>query len=185
MVVGQGDGVDLVMYEAVTGATIHALDNLAVAGNTDRLAFSGTDVFAVKTASSRRLHLWRVEDITFPASALTLTPPSGGVVNQPLTVTRRLPDGTTETLAGVTTAQDGTFTVTDTPAAGGAYTYAVLWDGDGDDHPLAVKRTVTNANGTTTLPGAAGRKTASPTDRPRQGTTRKPSSGRGTPATHP
>ncbi|WP_175593471.1 YncE family protein [Nonomuraea montanisoli] len=149
VVVGGADGADLVMYDAVTGATIHALDNLAVAGGTGSLVFSGTDVFAVQAASSRRLHLWRVEDITFPASALTLTPPPGGVVNQPLTltgrlelpggaaagakpltVTRRLPDGTTETLAGVTTAPDGTFTVTDTPAVGGAYIYAVLWDGD-------------------------------------------------------
>ncbi|MEV4800436.1 hypothetical protein AB0K18_10515 [Nonomuraea sp. NPDC049421] len=170
VVVGQGDGANLVMYDAVTGATIHALDNPAVAGGTDRLAFSGTDVFAVKTASSGRLHLWRVEDITFPASALTLTPPSGGVVNQlltltgrlelpggaatgakPLTVTRRLPDGTTETLAGVTTAPDGTFTVTDTPAAGGAYTYAVLWDGD--DHvrwsTASAKVTVKNTSSLT------------------------------------
>lgn len=81
VVAWEADGADLVMYDAVTGPTIHALDNLALAGGTDRLAFSGTDVFAVKTTSSRRLHLWRVEDITFPASALTLTPPSGGVVN--------------------------------------------------------------------------------------------------------
>ncbi|WP_433433047.1 hypothetical protein [Nonomuraea sp. CA-141351] len=170
VVVGQSDGADLVMYDVVTGATIHALDNLTVAGGTDRLAFSGTDVFAVKTTSSRRLHLWRVEDITFPASTLMLTPPPGGVVNQPLlltgrlelpggaalgakplTVTRRLPDGTTETLAGVTTAPDGTFTVTDTPAAGGAYTYTVLWEGD--DHvrwsTASAKVTVKNTSSLT------------------------------------
>ncbi|MEU4229121.1 hypothetical protein AB0F17_32905 [Nonomuraea sp. NPDC026600] len=78
MVIGEADGADLVMYDAVTGATIHALDNLALAGGTGRLAFSGTDVFAVQTASSRRLHLWRVKDIASPGSALTLTPPSGG-----------------------------------------------------------------------------------------------------------
>ncbi|TDD53538.1 WD40 repeat domain-containing protein [Nonomuraea terrae] len=34
VVVGEADGADLVIYDAVTGAMIHALNNLAVAGST-------------------------------------------------------------------------------------------------------------------------------------------------------
>jgi len=85
---------------------------------------------------------------TLPASALTLTAPSTATAleplsmtgrltlpdgsppgAQPLVVTRRLPDGTSATLAGATTAADGTFTIADTPPVGGAVSYDVLWDG--------------------------------------------------------
>lgn len=148
---GRAYGTDITLYDASTGTKTYAEDNEVgdvVAGS---VAFSGTDVFAVLRSSYDRLHLWRLEDVTLPASALTLTAPSEPVANrpltltgrldlpgetapgaQPLTVTRRMPDGSSETLGGVTTAADGTFTVTDTPPVGGEFAYTVLWSGDGD-----------------------------------------------------
>jgi hypothetical protein len=49
---------------------------------------------------------------------------------QQLAVTRTLPDGTRATLAPVTTAADGTFSVTDTPPVSGSIRYDVVWDGN-------------------------------------------------------
>ncbi|MEU0484293.1 WD40 repeat domain-containing protein [Streptosporangium sp. NPDC006013] len=148
---GHGDGTDITLYEATTGTKIYTEDNEVGGVVAGSVAFSGTDVFAVLRSSYDRLHLWRIEDIAFPASTLTLTAPSDPVTNQPLTligrlelpggvtpgaqpltVTRRLSDGSSETLDGVTTAADGTFTVTDIPTVGGEFTYAVLWDGNGN-----------------------------------------------------
>ncbi|MEV4394962.1 hypothetical protein [Nonomuraea sp. NPDC049607] len=162
--VGGADGSDVVLYDAATGETVHGLDG-TIADRTNEVAFSGTDAFAVVTASSGELYLWRMEDITFPASKLTLTSASDAVVNQPLTlagtlevpsgaspgaqpltVTHRLPGGTTETLDSVTTAPDGSFTLTDTPAAGGAHTYTVLWNGDDDARWSTTSVTLTVKN---------------------------------------
>jgi hypothetical protein len=159
---GRADGMDITLYDATTGVKIHAEDNEVgdvVAGN---VAFSGTDVFAVLRSSYDRLYLWRLEDVTLPASTLTLTAPSDAVVERPLTltgrlelpggaapggqhltVTRRLPDGTSATLGEVTTAADGTFTVTDSPTISGELTYAVLWDGNGDFRWSTSSATVT------------------------------------------
>ncbi|MEV4377538.1 hypothetical protein [Streptosporangium sp. NPDC049644] len=159
---GRRYGTDITLYDAMTGAKIQEEDTEVgdlVAAN---IAFSGTDVFAVLRSSYDRLHLWRLEGFARPASTLTLTAPSDPFVNrpltltgqlelpggsapgaQPLTVTRRLPDGTSETLNGVTTAADGTFTVTDTPAIGGEYAYTVLWDGNADFRGTKTSVTVT------------------------------------------
>ncbi len=159
--VAGADGQDVVLYDATTAETVRGLDSTFAAG-TGAIAFAGTDVFAVLIAPSNRLYVWRVEDITFPASTLTLTLSSEAVVNQPftltgtlelpegaapgaqpLTVTRSLPDETTETLDGVTTAPDGSFSFTDTSANAGAHTYTVLWNGNDDARWSTTSTTVT------------------------------------------
>ncbi|MCK2219908.1 hypothetical protein MF672_039850 [Actinomadura sp. ATCC 31491] len=47
-------------------------------------------------------------------------------------MTRHTPDGTGATVAEVTTAADGSFTLTDTPPVGGTVTYKAVWDGSQD-----------------------------------------------------
>ncbi|SNT22782.1 hypothetical protein SAMN05216276_102969 [Streptosporangium subroseum] len=100
--------------------------------------------------------------VTLPASALTVTTPAGAWIGspvtvegrlmradgkpaiiQPLTVTRRLPDGTSEPLDSVTTGKDSRFTFTDTPPGVGDVTYTVLWDGDSRSRWSSASTTVT------------------------------------------
>ncbi|MGK5671751.1 hypothetical protein ACSNOB_02750 [Micromonospora sp. URMC 106] len=94
-----------------------------------------------------RYYLWRVEGALLPASTLSLSAtaataldpctmtgrlafPDGSTPGaQPIEITRTLPDGTTATLPGVRTAEDGTFTVTDTPPVSGSVSYTATWDG--------------------------------------------------------
>jgi hypothetical protein len=146
---GRRSGTDLTLYDAATGAELLQTDNPAgnlVAGS---IAFSGADVYALLRAPGDRLHLWRLPGVALPPSLLTLTTSprvltgmevlitgqltraDGSPVGaQPLTVTRRLPDGTDEPLDGVTTATDGTFTISDTPPGVGEVIYTVAWAGD-------------------------------------------------------
>ena len=87
-----------------------------------------------------------------------LTLPDGSAPGtQPLVVTRRLPDGTSTTLTGVTTTVDGTFTSTDTPPVGGAVSYDVLWDGSSAFRwsRAAVTVTVAKHRSSLTLSGPA------------------------------
>ncbi|WP_433355693.1 hypothetical protein ACQP25_17440 [Microtetraspora malaysiensis] len=127
------------------------------------LAFLGTDVFALlKDQSAGRVYLWRLGGALLQGSALTLTAPSASVAlkpftvtgrltradgaapgAQPLVVTLRLPNGTTETVPGVTTAADGTFSITYTASVAGAISYDVLWDGDADFRWSRASLTVT------------------------------------------
>ncbi|MFC4011118.1 hypothetical protein ACFOY2_28095 [Nonomuraea purpurea] len=96
------------------------------------------------------MHLWRIEDITRTPSSLTLTMPSDAVAGKPLTVTgkftlsdgtepgvqqlivtrRRLGGGATQTLPAVTTAANGTFTITDAPPETGDTAYIATWEGN-------------------------------------------------------
>ncbi|TMR22386.1 WD40 repeat domain-containing protein [Nonomuraea turkmeniaca] len=136
------------------------------------LAFSGTDVFTVleETTSQRRLRLWRAEGAALPGSTLKLTAPSTGTAlvpvtatgtltlpdgsapgPQPLVVARKLPDGTSTTIPGVTTSADGAFTFTDAPPISGAVTYEVLWDGNADFRWSRTSATVTVARHPSTI----------------------------------
>lgn len=147
---GSYDSPHVAVYDAATTAKTYQT-NIMYGPDlvTGTLAFSGNDLFALLNDWSRgRFYLWRVEGASLPASTLTLTAQSEATALEPLTltgrltfadgstpgaqpieVTRTLPDGTTATLAGVTTAEDGSFTVTDPPPVGGAVSYTVLWDG--------------------------------------------------------
>ncbi|MFI6512512.1 YncE family protein [Streptosporangium sp. NPDC050855] len=140
---------EMALYNTASGAEIYAAsppEGEIVDGSA---VFSGRDVFSLLKTDSDHLHLWRLQDVNLPASTLTLAVGPGATAQQPLTlagrlafddgtvpgaqpltVTRTLPDGTSTELPSVTTAADGTFTVTDTPPIGGKYTYTVLWKGD-------------------------------------------------------
>jgi hypothetical protein len=97
-------------------------------------------------------YLYRMKGATLPGSSVTLTPPPSATAREPLTIsgrltlsdgtapgaqqltiTRQLPDGTTSTLPTVTTARDGTFTLTDTPPVASVppatFSYTAQWDG--------------------------------------------------------
>jgi hypothetical protein len=151
LVVGRMFGTTVEMYDLSTGegtfAYTHQAENVdVVAGG---IAMVGTTVFAVLRGPSDRLSLARLPDVTLPASSLSVTAPERATVLEPLTLTGRLTlpdgsapgvqtlavtrhrsDGTVEPLPEVTTAQDGTFTITDTPQAVDWHRYEVAWDGN-------------------------------------------------------
>jgi WD40 repeat protein len=168
---GREYGPPVSIHDTATATTLHQGDNQAgdlVAG---ALTFSGTDVFGVlRDSSTGRFSLWRMQGATLAAFALALSVPQSATALQPLTltgrltfadgstpgaqqltVTRRLPDGTTASLPAVTTATDGTFTVTDTPPVAGDVTYQVIWDGDPAHRWSAASGTVTVAKSQSTL----------------------------------
>ncbi|MEU4678771.1 hypothetical protein [Micromonospora sp. NPDC023737] len=138
------------VYDAATTTKLHTADNPSGQVVEGALTFSGTDAFTVLyEMSTGRYTLWRLRGITLAASSVTATAQATGTALVPLTVTGRLtlsdgsvpgaqpvmvtrrhPDGTSATLAPVTTATDGTFSLTDTPPAGGTVHYDVLWDGN-------------------------------------------------------
>jgi YVTN family beta-propeller protein len=159
---GRQWGTDLTLYDAGTGAAVFSADQPDAELIPGGVAFSGPDVFALLRNTAGRLLLWRLHGVTLPASALTVTTPArewiGSPVTvegrltrangkpaiiQPLTVTRRLPDGTSEPLDSVTTGKDSRFTFTDTPPGVGDVTYTVLWDGDSRSRWSSASVTVT------------------------------------------
>jgi YVTN family beta-propeller protein len=168
--VAGGSGSVIALYDAATSAQIHTGDSPAGALVPGNLAFAGSDIFGVlRDPYTSQLYLWRMQGATLPASTLTLTAPSEGTAYEPLTmtgrltvpdgsapgaqplsVTRRLPDGRSTTLS-VTTAEDGTFTITDTPRVGGAITYDVFWAGSSDFRWSTASATVTVAKRQSTL----------------------------------
>ncbi|WP_090931474.1 YncE family protein [Nonomuraea jiangxiensis] len=146
-------GYDITMFDMGTRAQTYRIFASYASPVIGTLAFSGVDVFTVleEVTSQRRLRLWRAEGATLPGSTLKLSaPPTGTALvpltatgtltladgsapgPQPLVVTRKLPDGTSTTIPGVTTAADGTYTFTDTPPVSGTITYDVFWNGNAD-----------------------------------------------------
>jgi hypothetical protein len=170
-------GPDVALYDAATTAKTYTNDNPVGELVQGSLTFSGADVFGVlREPNNGPRHLWRMHGATLPASTLTLTAPSTATALeplsmtgqltlpdgsapgvQPLVVSRRLTDGTSATLAGVTTAGDGMFTITDTPPIGGAVSYDVLWDGSSAFRwsRAAVTVTVAKHRSSLTLSGPA------------------------------
>ncbi|MEU4835933.1 WD40 repeat domain-containing protein [Streptosporangium sp. NPDC023615] len=159
----------MTLYDTASGAEIHAANSPEGEIVDGSAAFSGRDVFSLLKTDSDRLHLWRLQDVNLPASTLALAVKPGATAHQPLTlmgrlafddgtapgaqpltVTRTLPDGTGTELPGVTTAADGTFTVTDTPPIGGTLTYTVLWNGD-ENHRWSKASRATTVRYATTL----------------------------------
>ncbi|MFI7426007.1 hypothetical protein ACIBPB_03370 [Micromonospora sp. NPDC049836] len=143
-------GPRIAVYDAATTTRLHTADNPAGQVVEGALTFSGTDAFTVLfDMSTGRYTLWRLRGATLAPSSVTATAPATGTAlvpltvtgrltlsdgsapgAQPLLVTRRHPDGTSAALAPLTTATDGTFSITDTPPVGGTLQYEVLWDGN-------------------------------------------------------
>lgn len=164
------------VFDADTAAVVRALDPGGDPVNR-ALTFSGADVFAVlHDRDTGQFSLWRMHGGTLPPSSVTLDAPSSAVALRPLTVsgrltladgaapgaqqllvTRRLPDGTSADLAPVTTAPDGTFTITDTSQQAGSVGYTVLWDGNSAYRwsTASVSVTVARYPSTLTLSGPA------------------------------
>ncbi|MEU8361120.1 hypothetical protein AB0C27_34410 [Nonomuraea sp. NPDC048882] len=150
------------LYGASTATTLHHTTPPA-ANSLGSLAFSGADVFGVLRGNSdKRLRLWRLHGVTLPPSKLTLTGPSRATAYeeftlpgrltlsdgsapgvQTLTVTRRAPlSGSPVTpLPDVTTAADGTFTITDTQPPT-KVTYEVRWNGSSDHRWSKAQQTI-------------------------------------------
>ena len=147
---GRGYSTVLSVHRVDNGATLSTADPTSgdlVAGS---LAFNGPDVFGLLyDFSYQRFYLWRVAGATLLSSAISLTPPAAATALEPLTiegrltlsdgqtpgaqtlsVRRTLPDGSTAALPAVTTAADGTFSVTDRPPVSGSLLYTVSWAGD-------------------------------------------------------
>ncbi|MEU7829173.1 hypothetical protein [Nonomuraea sp. NPDC049129] len=169
-----GQGVaSMTLYDAASGANLHTENTTVGEVVNGSVAFSGRDVFSLVKSRTDQLYLWRLHDMTLPRSTLTLTAAPGGTAHEPLTmtgqlafadgtapgaqplaVTRTLPDGTSAELPGVTTAADGTFSITDAPPVGGRITYTVLWKGDGEVRWSKASATTAVRYGTTlTLTG--------------------------------
>lgn len=140
----------LSVHRVADGATVSVADPTSgdlVAGS---LAFAGADVFGLLYDwYNQRVYLWRVPGATLASSAISLTADASATALEPLTidgrltlsdnsapgaqqlaVTRTLPDGTSAELPAVTTAADGTFSVTDSPPVAGSVRYTVAWDGN-------------------------------------------------------
>lgn len=145
---GWSSGPDLSVHVAATGETRYttAADGDLLSGTLD---FSGGDVVGVLNDwQAGTFFLWVARGAALPASTLTLTAPASATALQPLTVsgrltlaggtapgrqritvTRRLPDGTTTALPAVTTGTGGRFSIRDTPPVGGEVTYTAEWAG--------------------------------------------------------
>ncbi|MBE3011691.1 hypothetical protein IL992_21160 [Microbispora sp. NEAU-D428] len=143
-------GSTIALYDTATAERTHTYNTPFYTEVTTSVAFTGSnDVVSLTVEmTTGRLYLWRLDNVFLPSTTLTLTPPSTGTAYEPLTLTGRLtlPDGATPgtqpivvtrsyeggqtTLPSVTTADDGTFTVSDIPPAGGWFSYKALWEGD-------------------------------------------------------
>lgn len=142
-------GASVSTYDAATGAALNTASPASSQPRSGALAFSGVDVFSVlQDSSSGAFYLYRMKGALLPSSSVTLTPPASPTAREPLTITgqltlsggsapgaqqlaitRKLPDGTTSTLGSVTTASDGSFTITDTPPVWSTVSYTAVWDG--------------------------------------------------------
>ncbi len=166
---GRRSGVGMTLYDTASGAPIYTAAPPEGELLNGSAAFSGRDIFSLLLNSNTgHLYLWRLQDVTLPASTLALTAPEA-TARQPLTLTgqlslasgtapgaqplivaRTLPDRTSVDLPSVTTAADGAFTVQDTPPVGGSVTYTVRWEGD-EEHRWSTTSLATVVRYTTTL----------------------------------
>jgi hypothetical protein len=147
---GRNGSPRLSVHTLATGATLAEADSTAGDLVQGAVTFLGSDVFGVlQDWQAGAFFLWRVAGATLPRSAISLTPPASATALEPMTitgrltlsdgadpgaqrlaVTRTLPDDSKATLAPVTTAADGTFSVADTPPVGGDVRYDVVWEGN-------------------------------------------------------
>jgi hypothetical protein len=168
---GRNGNPRLSFHRVADGALLSQADSATGDLVARAVTFLGSDVFAVLNDwPAGRFYLWRVAGATLPTSAIALTPPATATALEPLTitgrltlsdgtapgvqqlaVTRTLPDDTRATLAPVTTAADGTFSVTDTPPVAGSIRYDVAWDGNPTHRGSSESVTVSVAKRSPTL----------------------------------
>ncbi|MFG1710428.1 hypothetical protein ACFLIM_45405 [Nonomuraea sp. M3C6] len=143
------------VFDAATGENTFTYADSDVEVFMGALTNLGRVAFALVKDASDRVHLWRVPDVDLPASTLTLTAPYAVDAVAPLTLTGRLAlaegsasggqrvtvarrvesidgNGPREPVAEVTTAADGSFTLTDALPAAGRFRYEAVWDGDAE-----------------------------------------------------
>ncbi len=174
---GRNGSPRLSFHTVADAATLGQADSTTGDLVSRAVTFLGPDVFSVLNDwQGGRFYLWRVAGATLAHSAIALNPPASATALDPLSitgrltltdgaapgaqqlvVTRTLPDGVQATLAPVTTAADGTFTVTDTPPVAGDIRYHVAWAGNstyqGSDASVTVP--VARRAATLTLTGPA------------------------------
>ncbi|MGW3788093.1 YncE family protein [Micromonospora chokoriensis] len=169
---GSGYGPYAEVYDAATGSkTLQS--QMTYKGDlvSGSLSVLGNDLYALLNDwPYNRYYLWRVEGALLPTSTLSLSattaataldpftmtgrlalPDGSAPGTQPIEITRTLPDGTTATLPGVTTAADGTFVVTDKPPVSGSVRYTAVWDGSPAFRWSQTTTTVTVAQHPTSL----------------------------------
>ncbi|MEV4176604.1 hypothetical protein [Nonomuraea sp. NPDC049709] len=140
------------VFDAATGENTFTYADSDVEVFAGALTTLGNVAFALAKDTSDRVHLWRLPDVDLPASTLTLTAPYAVDAVAPLTLTGRLTladgsapgeqrvtvarrlesldgNGPREPVAEVTTAADGTFTLTDALPTAGRFRYEAVWDG--------------------------------------------------------
>lgn len=142
-------------------------------------AADGSKLFAVlqdTTAGSYSLDV--IDGPTLIQSTLTLTGPSIAYITKsltltgdlttnkgtppagtPITVTRTVPGGTGTKTFDLTTAADGSFTLTDTPPALGQYIYTANYSGNSTTAPTTAAHTVTVEKIPTSLKVTTGKTT--------------------------
>ncbi|GAA3710186.1 hypothetical protein GCM10022224_089620 [Nonomuraea antimicrobica] len=156
------------VFDAATGENTFTYADSDVEVFAGALTSIGKVAFALVKDASDRVHLWRVPDVGLPASTLTLTAPYTVDAVAPLTLTgqltladgsapgeqrvtvaRRLEsldgNGPREPVAEVTTAADGTFTLTDALPTAGDFRYEAVWDGTAEHRWTRAYRYVTAA----------------------------------------
>ena len=175
---------DLYIYDPSGSTRLNTYDlggsntNLTVVARGLAWAPDGSQLFAVLgiSGSSTSYSLRVIGKPTFRQSALTLAGPSAAGITKPVTLTGSLtlggvaaPAGTavtvTRTVAGgagktfnLSTAADGSYTLTDTPPALGQYTYTASYSGDSSTASATASRSVNvtlNPTSLTVSTGAA------------------------------
>src|SRR5690606_22514109 len=89
-------GTAMTLYDTASGAKVHAENAPGGEVVSGTVAFSGRDVFSLLKSPEDELSLWRLHDVTLPSSTLTVTAAPRGEVHEPLTLTGQLTfaDGT-------------------------------------------------------------------------------------------
>lgn len=156
------------VFDAATGENTFTYADSGREVFAGALTSIGKAAFALVKDASNRVYLWRLPDVDLPASTLTLTAPYTADAVAPLTLTgqltltdgsapgeqrvkvaRRLEsldgNGPSEPVAEVTTATDGTFTLTDALPTAGNFRYEAVWDGTTEHQWTRAYRYVTAA----------------------------------------
>jgi hypothetical protein len=163
-------GTHQVDVQVAAGHVYVWLDGTQVLDATPALPSSALVAFSAATGDGGDVHtvsglvVSEAPEPTKAATSLNLTAPGTGVPGRALTMdgtlasAAALPGGQVvhitrngTALPDVTTAADGSFTVSDTPSAEGTYTYAASYAGDGTHEPVSTSSLVQVSRLTTSV----------------------------------